>query len=46
MRSEVDLQAFAESAFARGWDVCFPCMVRDEAAVLVLNKSRYGALKD
>ena len=31
MRSEVDLQAFAESAFARGWDVCFPCMVRDEA---------------
>lgn len=31
MRSEVNLQAFAEGAFARGWDVCFPCMVRDEA---------------
>lgn len=30
MHSEVDLQAFVEGALARGWDVCFPCMVRDE----------------
>jgi len=28
MRSEVNLQAFVHAAFARGWDVCFPCMVR------------------
>ena len=27
MRSEVDLEAFVEAAFARGWRVCFPCMV-------------------
>ena len=30
MRSEVDLEAFVEAAFARGWRVCFPCMVQDE----------------
>lgn len=32
MRSEVNLQAFVHAAFARGWDVCFPCMVREEPA--------------
>lgn len=31
LRSEVDLGAFAERAWARGWQVCFPCMVRDAA---------------
>lgn len=31
MRSEVDTRPFVEAAYARGWDVCFPCMVRDEA---------------
>lgn len=30
MRSEVDLGAFVDVAHARGWDACFPCMVRDE----------------
>lgn len=30
MRSEVDMRAFVESAFDRGWSICFPCMVRDE----------------
>ena len=30
MRSEVDLEAFVEAAFARGWRVCFPCMVQEE----------------
>lgn len=29
MRSEVSLDGFIEAAWARGWDVCFPCMVRD-----------------
>ena len=28
MHSEVDLEAFVEAAFARGWRVCFPCMVQ------------------
>ena len=28
MRSEVDTRPFVEAAYARGWDVCFPCMVR------------------
>ena len=32
MHSEVDLEAFVEAAFARGWRVCFPCMVREEPA--------------
>lgn len=31
MRSEVNLGAFVEAAYARGWQVCFPCMVRDQA---------------
>ncbi|MBX9032629.1 5-formyltetrahydrofolate cyclo-ligase [Gordonibacter massiliensis (ex Traore et al. 2017)] len=30
MRSEVDLQPFVETVYARGWIPCFPCMVRDE----------------
>ena len=29
MRSEVDTRPFVEAAYARGWSVCFPCMVRD-----------------
>lgn len=29
MRSEVDTQLFVESAYTRGWRVCFPCMVRE-----------------
>lgn len=29
MRSEVDVMPFVESAYRRGWDVCFPCMVRE-----------------
>lgn len=29
MRSEVALDAFVETAWTRGWAVCFPCMVRD-----------------
>lgn len=33
MRSEVNLQAFVDEAFARGWDICFPCMVYDKASV-------------
>ena len=32
MRSEVDTRPFVEAAYARGWDVCFPCMVREEPA--------------
>lgn len=31
MHSEVDLGAFVERAWTRGWRVCFPCMVRDAA---------------
>lgn len=31
MRSELDLGAFVTSAYARGWSVCFPCMVRTVA---------------
>lgn len=30
MRSEVNLEPLAQAAWERGWDVCFPCMVRDE----------------
>lgn len=30
MRSEVNLEPLAQATWARGWDVCFPCMVRDE----------------
>lgn len=30
MRSEVDVVPFARAAYARGWEACFPCMVRDE----------------
>lgn len=33
MRSEVDMRAFVDAAHARGWDVCFPCMVREDAAI-------------
>ena len=29
MKSEVSLSAFADAAFARGWHVCFPCMVKE-----------------
>ena len=29
MRSEVDLGAFVNAAHARGWSVCFPCIVRN-----------------
>lgn len=29
MRSEVDVRPFVESAYQRGWRICFPCMVRD-----------------
>ena len=29
MRSEVDTRLFVDAAHARGWNVCFPCMVRD-----------------
>ena len=29
MRSEVDTQAFVDAAYRRGWEVCFPCMVRE-----------------
>ena len=32
MRSEVDTRPFVEAAYAHGWDVCFPCMVREEPA--------------
>lgn len=32
MRSELDLAAFITSAYARGWSICFPCMVRTCAA--------------
>ena len=31
MRSEVDTRAFVDAAYARGWRVCFPCMVREDA---------------
>lgn len=37
MRSEVDTRPFVETAYARGWDVCFPCMVCEEPAA---NRSR------
>lgn len=30
MRSEVDTRPFIEAAYAHRWNVCFPCMVRDE----------------
>lgn len=30
IRSELDLGVFVGAAYARGWDVCFPCMVRDD----------------
>lgn len=29
MRTEVNTQPFIDAAYERGWDVCFPCMVRD-----------------
>lgn len=29
MRSEVDTRPFVAASYARGWNVCFPCMVRD-----------------
>lgn len=28
MRSEVNLAPFINNAYQRGWDICFPCMVR------------------
>lgn len=31
MRSEVDTRAFVDAAYERGWRVCFPCMVREDA---------------
>lgn len=31
MRSEVDLSAFVQAAYARAWSVCFPCMLREAA---------------
>ena len=34
IRSELDLSVFVEAAYARGWDVCFPCMVRDDCGSL------------
>lgn len=32
MRSEVDVAALIEAAYARGWRVCLPCMVREGGA--------------
>lgn len=32
MRSEVDVWPFVRRAFNRGWQVAFPCMVRDNAS--------------
>lgn len=30
MKSEVDVQPLVEAALAHGWEIAFPCMVRDE----------------
>ncbi|MEA5021042.1 MAG: 5-formyltetrahydrofolate cyclo-ligase [Gordonibacter sp.] len=32
MQSEVDLSNLVASAYKQGWEVCFPCMVRDNPA--------------